>query len=233
MEARTDVAMTRTLTLSVGLLLIAVAPAVAAADDLQLWTEAGVRVKLSERFRLKVNQHLRIHDDVSTVEKLMPEAIVAYRALDFLRLEAGYRFIAEFVQRNDEGYVDAWHRAFVDAKLRGRWKPFGLDYRLRLQEQLGYPRKDDGELKTTHTIRSKLAASWDVGAGFEPFILGELFNRVDDRDGIWHKWRAGIGFDYELKDHAFTLSYRMEESLTDDPDSITKHIATLGYAYSF
>jgi Protein of unknown function (DUF2490) len=205
----------------------------AAADDWQLWTEAGVRVKLSERFRLKVNQHLRIHEDVSTLEKIMPEAIVAYRAQKFLRIALGYRFIAELVERNDEGYIDTWHRAFLDAKLRGRWKPFGLDYRLRFQEQLGYPREDDGELKAKHTIRNKLSASWDVGAGFEPFVLGELFNRVDDPDGIWHKWRAGLGVDYELEDHDLTLSYRMEESLTDDPDNVTTHIVTLGYAYSF
>ncbi len=214
------------------LLFIFSVPMSAAADDLQLWTKAGVRVKLSKRVRLKVNQHLRLHEDVSTVEKIMPEAIVAYRALRFLRVEAGYRFIAEFVERNDEGYIDTWHRAFVDTKLRKRWNPFGINYRLRLQEQLGYPRKDDGQLKAKHTIRNKLSASWKLPADITPFAFGELFNRVDDADGIWHKWRAGLGVEFEVEDHSFYISYRREESLTDDEDNITKHIVTLGYACS-
>ncbi len=208
-------------------------PAKVVAGDVQLWTEAGLRYQINKEFRLKFDQHLRLDQDLSATDSIMPELAVSYRPVKFLRLAAGYRFIAEPLDSGQESYLESWHRFFVDVRLRHRLGPVTLRYRLRLQEQFGFPWAKGEQLTAKHTIRNKIEVELNAGAGIKPFLAGEIFNRIDDADGPFHKWRVGVGLQYTLHDHRLALSYRREEFLFDDPDNETRHIVALGYHYRF
>ena len=211
------------------LLLLACLPAGAAENDFELWTEAGVRYRISRQFRLKFDQHYRHYQDGS---ELMPELAVSYRPFRFLRLEGGYRFIAEFIENADDRI---WHRLFADVRLRLRLRSVTLRHRLRFQEVIS------GEgLGSKQAIRNKLGAEVRLGAGFVPFVSTELFNRLDDSRRAWFKWRLTTGLDYILGSHQFTLFYRLEIYLfNDNQGAVTcsrgdmNHVFALGYHFRF
>jgi len=217
----------------------------ASGNDFQLWTEAGVRYKISKQFGLKFEQHLRFDENVSDLGSAMPQLSVSYRSFKFLRLEGGYRFKAE--DRNDgTGKYKHRHRFFADVRLRYRFKPVTLRYRLRFQEQFGkdFANNPGEDFGYTHTIRNKLEVEVKLSAGFEPFVSTELFNRLGEeaaeRSQELYKWRLTTGLEYALDPHQFTLFYRMEIYLSDDTwggDDIhtgdQNHIIGLGYCFNF
>jgi hypothetical protein len=216
----------------VWLLLLLHLPAAAAADDVQLWTEAGVRVDFDERFRLKFDQHVRFDSDVGSTKSIMPEVAFSWRPAKFLRLEAGYRFIAEPVDTEEGLYVEAWHRVFADVKLRLRLKPVTLRYRLRFQEHFGRSVSPDSDLEYTHAVRNKAGVEVKLGSGVVPFTSAEIFIRPADEDGPLRKWRVTAGIDWKLGGHVLTCFYRLEDFL-DDSDNPRRHILGLGYHHAF
>ena len=210
-----------------------------AAGDFQVWTEAGVRVKLAKKWRLKFDQHVRFDEFYDTGElgsysrhSIIPEVAISYRVLRFLRLEAGCRYTDEILESQESAYHDPWVRFFFDARLRYRLKPLNLRYRLRYQEQYGWPYRNDDDLLNRHTVRNKIGVEIKLASGFVPFLSGELFLRIDDPDGAWHKWRATAGLDWEIDSHVVTLFYRLEDML-DDSDDPNRHILGIGYHYAF
>jgi hypothetical protein len=220
----------RRILLMASLLLVAF-PA-GAASDFQLWTEAGVRVKLAKKWRLQFDQHVRFDHDLSATDSIMPEIAVSYRPARFIRLEAGYRYIAEPVDSREDTYLESWQRFFADVQLRHRFKPVTLRYRLRFEEEFGWPWRNDEELVAQHTVRNRLGAEVKLPGGFVPFLSAELFLRIDDPDGALHKWRATAGLDWEIGPHVVTVFYRMEDML-DDAGDPTRHILGTGYHYAF
>jgi hypothetical protein len=244
--------MTNRIILIVPILLLLPHLASAAGNDFQLWTEAGATYELNKQFRLKFGQHLRFEENASGVDTTMPQLSVSCRPLKHLRLEAGYRFIAE--PRDDDaadnsavhGTFYRRHRLFGDVRLRFRFKPITLRYRLRYQEQFGkdFENDPDEEFGWVHTVRNKLELELKLPAGFEPFVSTELFNRLGEkayqRDQELYKWRLTAGLEYTLDAHQLTLFYRLEIYLADNTwggDDIhegdQRHILGLGYQFNF
>jgi hypothetical protein len=203
-----------------------------AGSDFQPWTEIGVRYKFSRQFRLKFDQHFRFDEEFRrhARHKIIPQLTAVWRINKFIRLEAGYRYKAEIIESQEPLYADSWHRFFFDTRLRYRIKPFTLRYRLRLQEQFGQPLHED--MKYKHTIRNRIGAEFKFPCGFVPFLFGELYLRIDDPDGILHKWRLTAGLDYEVGSHTITAFYRFEEML-GDPQDPNRHILGTAYHYAF
>ena len=137
-----------------------------AESDFELWTEAGMTYKLNKRFRLGFDQHVRFDDNASRVESVMPELYLRWRPKKWLNFQLGYRFKADPVYSKSDTYWDAWHRPYGDARLRGKFGRFGVRYRLRYQDQFGWPYVEDGDVVHEHTIRNRLSLSWDLPADF-------------------------------------------------------------------
>ncbi|MFH1830246.1 MAG: DUF2490 domain-containing protein [Pseudomonadota bacterium] len=204
-----------------------------AASDLRLWLEAGLRYRITKKLHLGFDQHVRFDDDVSHVEEVSPEIFVRYRVVKFFRVGGGYRLIFEPLSDNGNSYTDIWHRFFVDFLFSHTMKPVTLRYRLRFQEQFGWPQDKTPEtLQVKHTVRNKLGIHFNLGKGFTPFIAGEVFGRFGDKDGFLHKWRATSGLDYGYKSNEFTF-FIGSEGLLDKSDEPTRIIFGLGYHYIF
>jgi len=213
----------------------------AAASDFELWSEIGLKYKLSKQFRFELDGMFRLDDNASRMQSLMPEFSVTYRAFKFLRFRAGYRYLLKPEYSSSTAYY-SWHRFFFDVRLRYRLKPFTFRYRLRYQEQF-FIKPANSVLDSDifkHTLRNKLQVEFDAGLGFEPFLAGELFIRFGDNDGLLHKWRATVGCDYQYDVHQFSLFYRLEGFLhsTQDSSGIVvdnplANILGISYHYSF
>ena len=195
--------------------------------ELQLWIETGLRYRLNKKFRIEFDQGFRFDDNASHLESILPEISLRYRPVKFVHFKSGYRFIAEW-EGND---YTAWHRIFFDTMLRHSFKPANLAYRLRFQEQFGWPYSYAG-VKFKNTVRNRFTVRIDAGRGFEPYVEGELYLRINDNDGLLHKWRTTLGIEYNFEDHQFALFYR-EESMLNGSGDPTTHILGLGYNFTF
>jgi hypothetical protein len=213
-----------------------------AAEDFQVWTEAGVRVRLAKGWRLKFDQHVRFGESYTattedpekfhSMHTIIPEVAISYRVLRFLRLEVGCRYTAEIRETNEGPYGEHWGRVYADARFRYRLRPITLRYRLRYQEQFGQPWTNDEEYLARHTVRNKIGVEIKLANGFVPFLSGELFLRIEDPDGALHKWRVTAGLDWEIDPHVVTIFYRLEDML-DDADDPNRHILGVGYHHAF
>lgn len=226
------------------MLVLLLQQAAAAADnDVQFWTEAGVRYKINKQFRLKFDQHLRFDEDVSHVKSIMPELALLYRPLKYLRLQIGYRYIAEPFDDNGETFADSWHRFYIDIRFRLRFKPVTLRYRFRFQEEFGEPwtgYSQAASLETKPTLRNKLELAVKAGKHLKPFVSAELFNRLGDPDRALQKLRLTPGLAITLNSHEISLFYRAEICLFEENRGAvtheigdTNHILALGYHYRF
>lgn len=202
-----------------------------AADDFQLWFEVGAKYNLNKKFRLDFDQHIRLDDNASGIESISPELAVKYDFLKFLSFKGGYRFTVEPVSKNGGTVNDYWHRIFADARFRQRFKPISLIYRFRFQEVFGWPKFEFGGAKFKHTIRNKIELQWDATKDLEPFFSAEVYARINDNDGILHKYRITLGAQYDIGKHTPELFYRYEE-LLNGSDQVA-HIIGLGYHYEF
>lgn len=224
--------------LPIAVLLLMALPA-RAESDFQVWTEAGVRVRLAKGWRLKFDQHVRFDEFYNVGElgsyslhSIIPEVAISYRVLRFLRLEVGCRYTAEIRETDEDPYGEHWGRVYADARFRYRLRPITLRYRLRYQEQFGQPWTNDEEYLARHTVRNKIGVEVKLANGFAPFLSGELFLRIEDPDGALHKWRVTAGLDWEINPHVVTLFYRLEDML-DDAGDPNRHILGIGYHYAF
>ena len=202
-----------------------------AATDFQLWLEGGLRYPLTRNLQLRFDQHLRFDNNAQSVRRIMPDIAVRYRVVRWFRVTGGYRFIIEPLDDNGTKFIDLWHRIYADALFRHRMRPVTLSYRIRFQEQFGSPRGGGG-MTYIHTIRNRGKVAFDLGKGFETYIAGEFFIRINDPDGIWHKWRATAGLNYAYKAHEVGILMRGEGKLNNNNDP-TLNILGLSYHYRF
>jgi len=201
-----------------------------ADSDVQLWTEAGITYDISKRFRLGIDQHIRLEDNASRVERIMPDVHLRWRPKKWVYFQLGYRFLGQPQYSLGETYWDAWHRPYGDAGLRRKFGDFGVSYRLRYQEQFGWPWDEDGELVTEHTVRNRLGLHWYAGRDWSLGIENELWVRIDDPDGALHKWRTTLALDWDLGDHDASVFVGRDKALDDE---LEPNVYIIGLAYHF
>ncbi|MDQ3341337.1 MAG: DUF2490 domain-containing protein [Myxococcota bacterium] len=175
----------------------------ASADDLQLWAELGAKRKLSTRFAVTFDQHLRFDEDISRVSAVMPEAAVHVEARMF-RASAGYRLEYE---RDRSGDLVIRHRFHAALRTRLELEPVRIDHRLQLQEQLRPASMD--ELR--HTVRNRIEVSY---RGFKRWSLAgsaEVFHDLDNGDAIHlDKSWLSVGGGYRKSGRDTDVFYRLE-----------------------
>jgi hypothetical protein len=205
----------------------------ARAADFQLWFETDLRYKATKKLDITFEQNLRLADNASRLESVMPELALRYEVFKFLDLQGGYRFIIEPEYSPGNNQYNKWHRIFFGAEASKKLKPFTLKYRFRFQEEFGWPYGSGGEVNFKHTFRNRFAGELDAGRGFEPFISFELFLRAADNDGVLHKLRALFGSGYRLlKSHRISLFYGLEKMLNGSGNPLAM-ILGIGYRFSF
>ena len=140
----------------VGSLLLLADPALTQTTDpssAQLWTDVGLRLKLSKKVSTTFTQQFRFDDNMSRNYLVAPELTLRYKLQDWWHLEGGYRY--EYERDNDAVFQDRY-RVFANTRFSTRCKPATLELRLQWQEQ--YRKELDDGTPSRHILRTRVKA---------------------------------------------------------------------------
>lgn len=204
--------------------LCLVLASVSARAEVQQWTEIGVSRSLTKRWQLSFDQHLRLDQDISRVDSVMPEWGVTYRLAKWLRAEVGYRLQ---YTRDGDGEMVLRHRFHGGVRARHDLGDVRLQYRLQYQEQLR-PGAND---QLRHSIRNRAEVGYRRFKHWAPGASFELFHAIGDGDAVHlDKVRIKAGLEYGKKDWSVELYYCAEAPVADEMDP-TLHVVGLGAHY--
>jgi hypothetical protein len=192
-----------------------------ATTDTELWTSSSFRYKPIKKTRIEYTQNLRWNNNVSHLEHIMPEVAVSYKVNSWMNVEGAYRWNYE-----DQGDFILFHRGHLQSSFDSKYKYFGFDYRIRLQEEWQIP-VDEYRRKMRHRINME----WKNESSWTPKIMCEYFWEQDD--SVWEseKIRWTMGSRYKInKGHStkFLVHY---EQRTDGKENSNTLMISLNYQY--
>lgn len=195
-----------------------------AQSDAELWLEGTLQFEPVDDLRVSITQHLRFNDDMSRLDKAMPELALGWRGHRSIRPEVGYRFIAE--HRPDEWRIH--HRPYAQLTLRHSIDDVVLSLRVRSQHTLVEKKKSH---LWEHVLRNRARVSWEFADDWEVNGDAELFALASEEERFHaSRWRLGVGLAREFDDHTVQIGYQVRSSIGRTPVS-TRHILTLGYEF--
>lgn len=189
------------------------APGPAAAEhEAQLWLEAELVHRLSRRWALAFEQHLRFDEDLQRLAQVMPELSASYRAGSWagaaLRLVAGYRLQ---VERDGSGDFELRHRLHGGAQVHRDLGEIRLSLRALVTAQLRPT--DSGEDARRTGLRARAGASWRGAERWKTTATAELFFDLEAPEVT--KLRLGLDLQPGLRH--LELGYRLELPRDDGP----------------
>jgi hypothetical protein len=166
-------------------------------DDIGLWLGATVQKQITRELEGSLMEEVRFDHDVTTVDAVISDAGLAYSFSKKLKAEFHYRFI----NSNQENYYSKRHRLYFDVSWKEKIGIATLTLRERLQEQYNDIYSSENGKIPVWTIRSKLAAKFDLNKKYTPYISGEVYYLLDNAKEIDHfvtRLRFETGISYEI-----------------------------------
>lgn len=193
-------------------------------DDAGLWATVNLEKKLKNNFSIFLTEEFRLKENFSRLNLFYTDAGFSFRPYSFLKLALMYRLTEKY--QLDDSYSFR-HRLMLDITLRKKFTNTTLSYRHRLQTELiDVQSSEKGPVPEWYS-RSKVEAKYDLGKKYTPYASLEFryqfFNPRDvESDHTWHRYRAALGFDYELnKKNIFGLYYLIQrEWNVPSPDNL-------------
>lgn len=206
--------------------------------DVLLWSSIGFDYKLNKKIKLKLEQNLRLKNDMSTRDEYFTEFSVDYELFKDFEITAGFRYITE---NDDQGRIQGDENHFryqFDISYKYDYKRFTFSHRIRYQNknELGIS-VEQGDLPR-ETLRFKTGIDYNIRKWkLDPKFDAELFSRKQDNNLLFSdmqatKYRITLGTSYNLKKLGeLDLYYRIENDVKAHPD-FRVQIIGIGYKYS-
>ena len=189
-----------------------------AIADTQVWTKAAYRQKVLPKIHVRFTQHLRLEDNATAIESIIPELEVLWKRLPWFDVVTGYRL---FWRRTKNDTLELAQRGHVD--LEKDWalrKKLEVEYRLRLQA-----RQELDETEVKYAMRHKIGWAYDAPKGWTPNGFVEYYLTPDARD----KFQVGVGSKYKVnKRNRLGFRFVWERFIVTRPDNF---IIMMGYEY--
>lgn len=191
-----------------------------ADSDGQLWLSARLRLRVHRKVQIDIEPGLRFDENMTHLDRVLPDFTLGVRALDWLRLSVGYRLT--WVNDNNP---DVRHRLYADARFADAVGAFAWVTRVRYQAGVR-----SGE-PTRHTLRALFQVGVRNDSALTPYASTEIFTDVGHGSGPSARaWRGTAGLEIETRRHELDVYYRIEVPLNDSTDP-TLHILGLSYGY--
>ena len=199
-------------------MIFAVLLSIAARADTQLWMKVGYRKKVISKTHIKFTQHLRLEDNATAIESIIPEAELIWKGIPFFDVVAGYRL---FWRRTKNDTLELAQRGHLDLERDwGLSKKIDLGYRMRLQA-----RQELDETEVRYGMRHKVSWEYDAPKKWRPNGFFEYYLTPDARD----KFQLGIGSKYKItKKNRVSIRFVWERFVVTKPDNF---IIMMGYEY--
>jgi hypothetical protein len=145
--------------------------------DTQLWTKAAFRKKIYPKVHLVATQHLRLEENISAIESVIPELELGWKASSWLDLGLGHRY---FWRRTKNDTLERAYRTHLDVKTEYSLnKKLEVGYRLRLQDG-----RELDETERKQAVRHKIKGSYAYTKSWEPNVFVEYYVPHDGEDKI-------------------------------------------------
>ena len=191
---------------------------ITAFADTQLWMKVGYRKKLVPKAHIKLTQHLRLEDNATAIETIIPEIELIWKGLPWFDVVPGYRL---FWRRTKNDTLELAQRGHLD--LERDWalnKKLDAGYRMRLQA-----RQELDETEVKYGMRHKISWEYDAPKRWRPNGFVEYYLTPDARD----KFQVGLGSKYKFnKKNRVSLRFVWERFIVTRPDNF---IIMMGYEY--
>ena len=207
-------------------------------SDVELWTGVSLKYDLHKRLSFKLEEQLRLKDNLTTFSQLLTEGTLTYDPgkVDFLKpleLSVGSRYVVDNDTEGKQQGIEYFFRYNVDVDYKFDFGRFSVDYRFRFQSrnQLGVAALE-GDLPV-NDIRHRIGFHYKIRDWkLDPKLQVELFNRNNDQTTYnVSRFRVRLGSDYSFvkrQDVDFFIMY--EQDLNE---AIPERVYGLGLSYEF
>ena len=204
----------------------------AQVNDAQMWTDIGVIKKINKKFKIELQQSLRLRQNVTQVDKYFTDFGVKYSLNKKIQFGASYRFEEE---KRLEEYFSIRHRASVDASYKQKINNLTLRLRTRFQAKYyDFHSSKAGSTPENH-VRIRLKASYKFAEfPVTPNFATEFYYATKgvQKKNI-DKYRFTLGGKYKInKRNTVALSYRLQKQINVS-NPLDLHILILAYEYDF
>lgn len=191
-------------------------------DDVQARLSAALDIPIARNLSLEWSEQVRMHNNVSDVDKILSSVGVSYKVLPWLKLGASYSFVnvrdAEMNTLTGAEEVEWKTRHMVDADVTGSYKIGRL--KLSLRERVRFKFRGDSINEYEHvnpgiTLRSRLKAAYDIRQSrWEPYAFVELSTTLNALNAVpnfknysvaykqyMNRLRFAVGTECKLNNH--------------------------------
>lgn len=199
-------------------------------QDLQMWTSLGLRLDLSQKFRIGLEEEIRYFDNISRLDKINSEVTLDYQFAGDFSAGLMYRLISN---RNARGYYSNDHRFDVHVEYQKGYGPWSWAAQLALQKTYdAFNRSRDWQLPENYTrIEGEIARELK-NKNTEPYINLELWYLMPQgRPDFIDQYRLTIGIKHRVnKINRWNFYYRIQQEIQVS-DPLFAHIIGIGYTY--
>lgn len=154
----------------------------------------------------------------------------------FGRLTVGLRERFQMTHSNSAKTLRDKYRSPKQPGFTGEtWTYNGTEFMEFNKDTEGRPTVDDKSGKTTHYLRSRLSAEYDIRhCPLTPYAAVEWSHSLDDAMAL-AKTRLTLGTDWKIsKKHSVSLAYIYQDGAGDDDSGTNNiHVIEVGYKFSF
>ncbi|MCI6103684.1 MAG: DUF2490 domain-containing protein [Bacteroidales bacterium] len=154
----------------------------------------------------------------------------------FGRLTVGLRERFQMTHSNSAKTLRDKYRSPKQPGFTGEtWTYNGTEFMEFNKDTEGRPTVDDKSGKTTHYLRSRLSAEYDIRhCPLTPYAAVEWSHSLDDAMAL-AKTRLTLGTDWKIsKKHSVSLAYIYQDGAGDDDSGTNNiHVIEVGYKLSF
>lgn len=190
-------------------------------EDFQSWSKVELGYKINKKLSAELVEGFRLRENASLPAKAFTDLGLTYRHNKKWRVGAGYRFVQSFDMSQD---IRLRHRWYADVVFRQKVKRWQVNYRSRLQHQIGVNHMEQ-------YYRGRLSASYNVRkTPFQPSVAVESFCDLNALQ--IDKMRYTLAASYPLsKQIEGAFYYRIQEEINVNNPSIL-YILGLGVSVS-
>jgi hypothetical protein len=217
------------LILCFGLLFGTIQPGFPQQSDFQFWPQVLVGYNLSDRFKVSLEEEVRLRENASLMRKELTDLGLTFKVAKFLRLSLNYRLELTFNNPDEKSWLNG---VYGDISFRQKLQRFQFDYRIRFQSPKIETVEEVSGLQQILKNRHKASVEYNIkGIPLNPSVEAEIFIPIVRQQSLFlNEYRLWIGLSYVInKKNTIGIKYGIQREV-NVADPLTAYI--LGVSYS-
>ncbi len=202
---------------------------IAQNGDAELWTGIELQKRLAKGLSLRLEEEVRINDNISDVKSVFTQVGVTYRFNKYFRTKITYR-LGNQPALNGPG---PFNRFMTDFTFRYKKKPFIFFLRGRYQNHVSEMNVDYTARDRDIHWRTRLMVKIDLDKAVQPYIGSEFYNQLNNPKGnVADTYRFYLGIEYRMaRNQEVKLGYILEKPMNPVRNQLTAHIWAINYSF--